>query len=81
MVNPMTKTKFIEKLGAELGIPPAKLLDEVPLNSFKTWDSMGHMAVLAMIDTELGYEVPPGGLQKCKTVGDLVALVSSKLGS
>lgn len=81
MVNFMTKKQFIEKLGVELGIPSGKLLDEVPLSSFKSWDSMGQMAVLAMIDSELGYEVPPGGVQKCKTVGDLVLLVSSKLGS
>jgi acyl carrier protein len=80
-VNPMTKAKFIEKLGAELGIPPATLLEEALLNSFKAWDSMGHMAVLAMIDAELGCEVPPGALQKCKTVGDLVTLVGSKLES
>lgn len=79
MVIPMTKTEFIEKLGAELGIPPAKLLDEAPLKSFPAWDSMGRMAVVAMIDTELSFELPPGGLQKCQTVGDLVALVNSKL--
>jgi acyl carrier protein len=75
----MTKAKFVERLGAELGIPPAKLLEETTLNSVNEFDSTRHMAVLAMIDTELGYEVPPCGLQKCKTVGDLVAMVGSKL--
>lgn len=77
----MTKAKFIERLGAELGIPPANLPEEVQLSSFRSWDSMGQMAVLAMIDAELGLEIPPGGLQKCRTVEDLVAMVGSKLES
>ena len=75
----MSKTQFIEKLGAELGIAPAKLTDSALLKSFPAWDSMGRMAVVAMLDTELGFDLPPGGLQKCQTVGDLVSLVSVKL--
>ncbi|MBI5425339.1 MAG: acyl carrier protein [Opitutae bacterium] len=77
----MSKTQFIEKLGAELGIAPAKLTDSAPLRSFPAWDSMGRMAVVAMLDAELGFELPPGSLQKCQTVGDLVALVETKLTS
>ena len=79
--NFMTKTQFIEKLGAELGIAPAKLTDAAVLASFPAWDSMGRMAVIAMLDGELAIELPPGGLQKCQTVGDLVAMVSGKLES
>lgn len=75
----MTKALFIEKLGAELGLAPAKLADSAPLKSFPSWDSMGRMAVVAMVDSELGLELPAGALQKCETVGDLVTLVSSKL--
>lgn len=75
----MTKSDFIGKLGAELGIAPEKLTDDASLNSFPAWDSMGRMAVVAMLDGELEVQLPPGGLQKCQTVGDLVALVSGKL--
>ena len=75
----MSKTQFIEKLGAELGLPPVKLHDSALLNSFPAWDSMGRMAVVAMLDTELGFDLPPGALQQCQSVGDLVALVSAKL--
>ena len=79
--NFMNKTRFIEKLGAELGVAPEKLTDAALLSSFPAWDSMGRMAVIAMVDVELAIEFPPGGLQKCQTVGDLVALVSGKLES
>ncbi len=75
----MTKTQFIEKLGAEIGIAPEKLGDPALLGSFPSWDSMGRMAVVAMIDTELDLQLPAGSLQKCATVGDLVTLVAAKL--
>jgi acyl carrier protein len=75
----MTKTEFVGKLGSELGIAPEKLMEAAPLSSFSTWDSMGRMAVLAMIDTELNQEIPRGALQKCNTVGDLISLVKGKL--
>ena len=75
----MKKNQFIEKLGAELGIAPNRLTDTALLSSFASWDSMGRMAVVAMLDAELAIELPPGSLQKCQTVGDLVAIVSDKL--
>lgn len=77
----MTKELFLSKLGTELGIPPNKLTDSVELSSFPAWDSMGRMAVVAMLDTELNFEVPPGGLLKCKTVGHLVGMLGDKLKS
>lgn len=77
----MTKADFIAKLSAELGIAPEKLTDGAALNSFPAWDSMGRMAVVAMLDAELEFELPPGALQKCQTVGDIVTLVSEKLTS
>lgn len=77
--NCMTKSEFIEKLGSELGISPEKLVDTALLSSFASWDSMGRMAVLAMIDTELEHEIPRGALQKCDSVGDLLLLVNDKL--
>jgi acyl carrier protein len=77
----MTKTQFLEKLGMELGISPAKLTESAPLSSFPAWDSMGRMAVVAMFDTELGVDLPQGELRKCQTVGDLTALASGKIDS
>jgi acyl carrier protein len=75
----MTKALFVEKLGAELGIAPSKLTASAPLASFSAWDSMGRMSVVAMLDTELGFQAPPGSLQKCQTVGDLVAILGTRL--
>lgn len=74
----MTKTQFVEKLGAEIGVAPGKLGDTALLKSFSGWDSMGQMAVIAMIDTELEVQLPAGSLQNCNTVGDITALVAGK---
>jgi len=75
----MSKEEFKRKLGLELGIDPAKLSDNAEMASFSAWDSMGRIATIAMLDTELGFVSPAGALQNCKTVGDLVALVGPKL--
>lgn len=75
----MTETEFVTKLGTELGIAPDRLVKSAQLASFPAWDSMGKMAVLALIDTELGHEIPAGALQKCLSVDDLLGLVRNKL--
>jgi acyl carrier protein len=79
MVNTMTKVDFVRKLEAELGLKDGTLTDTTPLSSVAAWDSMGRMAVLAMIDSELDFTLAPGVLQHCRTVADLVAAVSAKL--
>ncbi len=75
----MTRDEFRQKLAAELGIPPSKLADSVELSSLSAWDSMGRLAVVAMMDTDLEVDVPLGAMQRCKTVSDLVALMGDKI--
>jgi acyl carrier protein len=72
----MTKYEFLEKFGLELGIPAEKLTDDAVLSSFLAWDSMGQVATVALLNTELGFEAPQGALQRCVTVGDLVAMAA-----
>lgn len=75
----MTKSEFIEKLAVELGVTCDQLGDPVLLSSLAAWDSMGRIAVLAFFDSEMGVELEPGALTKCRTVGDLVGLASSRI--
>jgi acyl carrier protein len=75
----MTKTEFIEKLAQELSIAPGELAIDAELSSISSWDSLGKMGVLALIDSELRMVLPQGSLQKCKTVYDLVCLVKPNL--
>ena len=75
----MSKKEFIEKLSDELGIAADRLDDSAEMASFPSWDSMGRMAVLAMIDSEFQLELPTGALQNSATVDDLVKLVADQL--
>ena len=75
----MTKSEFITKLGAELGVPEGQIGEQTPLASIPAWDSMGKLAVLAMIDTELKVDLPAGAVDHCQKVSHLVDLVRERL--
>jgi acyl carrier protein len=75
----MKKSDFLRRLEAELGRPAGSMTEATVLAELKGWDSMGKMAVLTLIDGELGVAVPQGALQQCATSGDLVRLAGSAL--
>ena len=45
------------------------------------WDSIAFMSFLAKVDSELGVTLAPAKITQCKTVDDLVGLVSEHLKS
>lgn len=77
----MTKHEFIEKVAQELSVGPADLTPDTDLSSLSSWDSLGKMGILALIDSELRAVVPPGSLQNCQKVSDLLGLVETNLSS
>ncbi len=79
MVIPMTKDIFTTNLADILGASKTALVDDARLRDFKGWDSMGQMAVLTLIDTDVGVQVPLNWIGKCETVGEIMRLVDSHL--
>ena len=75
----MNKKEFIESLAEILMADPSMLRDDDRLDQFSAWDSMGQMAVLAMIDEKVGTTINFGALEKVVTVGDVVALVKGQV--
>ena len=75
----MTKIEFLNRVGRELGLPDGVLMEGTELSTLREWDSMGKMAIVALLDTDFLVEVPPGALQRCQTCGDLVALAGTKI--
>ena len=75
----MNKKEFIESLAEILMADPSMLRDDERLDQFSAWDSMGQMAVLAMIDEKVGTTINFGALEKVVTVGDVVALVKGQV--
>ena len=45
------------------------------------WDSMAFMSFIAKVDSELGVTLAPAKIADCKSVNDLVELVSEHLQS
>jgi acyl carrier protein len=74
----MTRSEFLAQLGETL-MAEAPLTADTVLNQLAGWDSMGMVATMSLIDESLGATLPRGSLQKCATVGDILALVKDRL--
>ncbi|MFZ5494491.1 MAG: acyl carrier protein [Verrucomicrobiota bacterium] len=77
----ITKEKFLQELAQILGAPQGSITGGSKLADYSGWDSMGKMAVLTLIDSELNLSVPYDTLQNCHTVGDLLEFVSPHIKS
>jgi len=75
----MTETAFIKELAATLSEDASGMNCETALDSLAGWDSMGMVATLGFLDASFGVRLPPGTIQQCRQVRDLVALVKQKL--
>jgi acyl carrier protein len=75
----MTKVEFLSKLGEILMAEQDRLAPETDLRELSGWDSMGQVAVFSLLDEAVGTTPAPGLLQKCTTVGDVLALAESHL--
>jgi acyl carrier protein len=75
----MTKVEFLSKLGEILMAAQDRLALETDLRELSGWDSMGQVAVFSLLDEAVGTTPAPGLLQKCTTVGDVLALAESHL--
>jgi acyl carrier protein len=75
----MTRFEFLSKLGEILMAEPDKLAPETDLRELSGWDSMGQVSVFSLLDEVVGTTPAPGLLQKCNTIGDVVALAESHL--
>lgn len=75
----MTTEKFLEELRLILGSSTGVLTPEMRLADYPGWDSMGKMAALTLIDSDVGVSVPAGMIEKWKTVGELMEFVGPYL--
>jgi len=75
----MTETNFIKELADVLAEDPSAMNSETVLESLAGWDSMGKVATISFLDSSFGVRLPPGTIQKCRQVRDVVALVKEQL--
>lgn len=79
----MDKKVIIEKLTAifheVFNDNSIVLNDEMTANDVDNWDSLTHMLMITKVEEEFGVKFKLKELNKLKKVGDLIAIVDSKL--
>jgi acyl carrier protein len=75
----MTRVEFLSKLSEILMAEQDRLAPDTELRELSGWDSMGQVSVFSLLDEAIGTTPAPGVLQKCTTVGDILALAEPRL--
>jgi acyl carrier protein len=75
----LNRAEFISELSGILGAKVSELVPDARLDAFPGWDSMGKMAAITLIDTDVGLPVPYDMLEKCQTVAQLMNFVGPRL--
>jgi len=73
----MDRVAFVAKLCTALEFPAGSLTEKSPLNS-EAWDSVDLLNVIALIDEDLGLTVSGDDFKRCRSVGDLFALLEEQ---
>ena len=71
----MTTQEFIQAFEEALELPTGQTKPDTLLSDIARYDSMGRLSVIAMADIKLGVLLDADGLDRCRTIADLHALV------
>lgn len=74
----MTTEDFIRECCIALQLEPGSLDKESSPGSVESWDSMGWLSLVAMVDDKLGLTLEITDLRNIKKIGDFVELLSGK---
>ncbi len=67
----MEQDQFQRELEEALELNPGEISADTVLEEIETFDSLGRLSVLAMIDTVFGFSIDSESLEHCKTVAEL----------
>ena len=74
----MTKAQFIENCCIALEVDPGSLDEQSTPDDVSTWDSMGWISLMAMIDEELGVTLDAEELTNVKNLGQLIEILEKQ---
>jgi acyl carrier protein len=77
-VSEVAQSRFRQGLSGILSVPEVLLTPEFELNE-RNWDSVVVISVIALIDDTYGVTVPAARLAGCRSLGEILALVESRL--
>ena len=79
----MGKTEIVEKLTpvfrSVFGDISLELTDELNATDVGNWDSLSHMILIAEVENKFAIKFRLKDLNKMANVGDMIAIISSKL--
>ncbi len=74
----MTPEEKITLIAEALDIEKDQIKEDTSLESLEEWDSMGTIAVIAMLDRRFDVHLTVEELAALKTIGDIAALMAEK---
>ena len=74
----MTREEFIENCCIALEVEPGSLNEESSPDDIETWDSMGWLSLIAMIDEKLGITLNAEILKDVKELGDIIEILEKQ---
>jgi acyl carrier protein len=75
----MTQQDFLRAFETTLELEPGTIAGHESLSELEWWDSLAALAFMSVADQELEANISGDQLKNCKTIPDLLALVSDKL--
>lgn len=72
----MDLDEFIRAFADELQEPASRLRGDTALNSIARYDSMGRLAIMSMVDSQLNVVLDADEMNRCQTLAELHALVT-----
>lgn len=69
---------FVRRLAEALNEDTAQLQEGTALADLEGWDSVGQLAVIALVDECFNQRINVDALRKCQHVGDLLQLINGK---
>jgi acyl carrier protein len=73
-----TNNDFVRRLAEALNEDTSQLEEGTVLADLEGWDSVGQLAVIALVDECFNQRINVDALRKCQQVGDLLQLINGK---
>ena len=74
-----TNTEFVHRLAEALNEDQASVQETTVLADLEGWDSVGQLAVIALVDECFNQRINVDALRKCQRVGDLLELINARV--
>ena len=80
MSGKMTREAALQELGQMLEVSPSQLAENLTPQDLETWDSLGHLNIIAFLDSAFGIDLSTEESQTITSLGSILDLIGEKSG-